>query len=258
MQYWKLLALAVVAYALANSNVQANTEELPAPIQTLAEQGLTIVDQFPAPGGLTGYAAEFQGQAIALYLTADGEHVVVGNMLDSDGRDVAADSLYDLVTGPAMERAWAQMENATLLQDGDKDAPRVIYTMTDPNCPYCHRFREAAEPWIAAGQVQLRHLMVGIIREESRAQAAAIMGSPNPAQALQEHISRRERGGIETVARFVRIGEPIIRENHRVMQRLNLTSTPIIYFRDGNNHVQMVRGMPQPQQLEAIFGPRPR
>ncbi|EGN75368.1 protein-disulfide isomerase [Idiomarina sp. A28L] len=255
MPYLKFLVAAIAGSCMLVSIAKA--EELPAPIQMLANQGLTIVDTFPAPGGLKGYAAEFQGQAIALYLTADGEHVIVGNLLNLEGRDIAADPLYQLVTGPAQEHAWQQMERATLLQDGDADAPRIIYTMTDPNCPYCHRFREAAEPWIAAGKVQLRHLMVGIIREESPAQAAAIMGSPDPAEALVNHINRRERGGIEAIPRFVRIGEPVIRANHRIMRELNLSSTPIVYYRDENNHVQVIRGMPQPQQFEAIFGPRP-
>lgn len=253
MKYFKypLAALALSFFSTSYA------EELPAPIQMLANQGLTIIDKFPAPGGLQGYAAEFRGQAIALYLTADGEHVVIGNLLNLAGQDVAAEPLYQLVTGPAQEHAWTQFERADLLQDGDPSAPRIIYTMTDPNCPYCHRFRDAAEPWIAAGKVQLRHLMVGIIRDESPAQAAAIMGAPNPAEALAEHISRLQRGGIETVPRFVRIGEPIIRANHRIMRELNLSSTPIVYYRDENNHVQMLRGMPRPEQYEAIFGPRP-
>jgi len=254
MKYMKRTALAIF---LGLGLQSAVAEALPGPIQMLADQGLTIVAKFTAPSGLQGYAAEFQGRAISLYLTADGEHVMIGNLVNSAGDDIAAEPLYELVTGPALENAWGQFARATLLQDGNPDAPRIIYTMTDPNCPYCHRFREAAEPWIAAGKVQLRHLMVGIIREESPTQAAAIMGSPDPAAALAEHVSRRSRGGIEAIPRFVRIGEPVIRENHRIMRELNLSSTPITYFRDENNHVQMILGMPRPEQFEGIFGPRP-
>lgn len=254
MKYMKRTALAIF---LGLGLQGAMAETLPAPIQMLADQGLTIVGKFAAPSGLQGYAAEFQGRAISLYLTADGEHVMIGNLVNLAGDDVAAEPLYQLVTGPAQENAWGMFERSTLLQDGDPDAPRIIYTMTDPNCPYCHRLREAAEPWIAAGKVQLRHLMVGIIREESPAQAAAIMGSPAPAAALAEHVQRRNRGGIEAIPRFVRIGEPIIRDNHRVMRELNLSATPVTYYRDENNHVQVVRGMPRPEQLDAIFGPRP-
>ena len=253
MKYLKYVFAAMIGSVIAT----CHAEELPAPIQMLANQGLTIVGEFSAPDGLQGYAAEFQGRPIALYLTAGGEHVLVGNMLNAAGQDIAAEPLYQLVTGPALENGWSRLESAELLQDGDINAPRIIYTITDPNCTFCHRFRDAAEPWIAAGAVQLRHLMVGIIRDESLPQAAAIMGSPNPAEALQEHMQRLQRGGIETAPRFVRMGEPTIHANHVIMRELNISSTPIVYYRDENNHVQMIRGMPRPEQIEAVFGPQP-
>lgn len=236
---------------------QTLAESLPKPIEMLAQQGLTIVDTFEAPGGLVGYAARFQGQAIALYLTPDGEHVLIGNLLNLAGEDIAAEPLYQAVIGPEQERAWNLMANAKLVQDGDVNAPRVIYTVTDPNCPYCHRFREAAQPWIDAGLVQLRHLMVGIIREESLTQAAAIMGAPDPTAALEQHLARLNRGGIEAPPRFVRIGNDVIRDNHRIIRELGISATPVVYYRDNNNHVQVIRGMPQPNMLEAVFGPRP-
>ena len=52
-------------------------EELPAPVQALRDQGLSIHGQFEAPGGLRGYGASVQGQDMAIYLTPDGEHAIV-------------------------------------------------------------------------------------------------------------------------------------------------------------------------------------
>lgn len=235
----------------------SQADELPAPIQSLADRGLEIIDTFETPTELQGYAAEFQGRALAVYLTPDGEHAILGNMINAEGEDIGSEALYELVSGPQQERAWGRLENADYVVDGDSDAERIVYTITDPNCPYCHQFREAAEPWIEAGEVQLRHLMVGVIREESLAQAATIVGHPQPADALQSHRERRERGGIETVERHMNRGEQTVQQNNQLMRQLGHSSTPTTYYRDENGHVQVVQGMPQGLQLEAILGPRP-
>lgn len=75
------------------------------------------------------------------------------------------------------DQVWAQLESATWVLDGKADAPRIVYTFSDANCPYCNHFWEAARPWVNSGKVQLRHLLVGIIREDSPAKAAAILGA---------------------------------------------------------------------------------
>ena len=46
-------------------------DELPAPVQALADQGLEIHGQFDAPGGLRGYGASAQGQDMATKFTAN-------------------------------------------------------------------------------------------------------------------------------------------------------------------------------------------
>src|SRR2546429_3515415 len=57
----------------------------------------------------------------------------------------------------------------------------------------CHKFWEAARPWVDAGKVQLRHILVGVIRDDSPAKAAAILQAPDRAAALMEQDRKSTR-----------------------------------------------------------------
>src|SRR5690606_21885210 len=78
----------------------AQAEELPAAIKAVEARGAEVVGRFDAPGGLQGYAARYNGQGMALYLTPDGEHVLVGSLLDAKGEDLTRGHLEKLVYEP--------------------------------------------------------------------------------------------------------------------------------------------------------------
>ncbi|WP_253272865.1 thiol:disulfide interchange protein DsbG [Halomonas sp. PR-M31] len=121
------------------STAEEDDSKWPAPVQALEKQGLTVHERFEAPAGLTGYAASVQGREVAVYVTEDGQHAIVGTLLDAQGNDLSAKPLARLVGGPQDAALWQQLEKSTWIADGDDDAKRVLYTFTDPNCPYCHR-----------------------------------------------------------------------------------------------------------------------
>ncbi|MGO2383736.1 MAG: thiol:disulfide interchange protein DsbG, partial [Halomonas sp.] len=171
--------------ALATS-LPATAAEWPAPIQELEQQGLTIHGEFDAPDGLTGYAGSARGQTIAAYLTSGGEHALVGTLINAEGQDVSAERLEQLVNGPRNAELWQEMDSQHWVRDGDKEAPRIVYTFSDPNCPYCRQLWEDAQPWVESGNVQVRHLMVGILKADSPEKAAAILNADNPGEALAE------------------------------------------------------------------------
>ncbi|MGO3058890.1 MAG: thiol:disulfide interchange protein DsbG, partial [Halomonas sp.] len=172
--------------ALATS-LHATADEWPDPIQQLQQQGLTIHGEFDAPDGLTGYAGSARGQTFAAYLTSGGEHAVLGTLINAEGQDVSAERLEQLVNGSRNAELWQEMADQHWVRDGDKEAPRIIYTFSDPNCPYCRQLWEDAQPWVESGDVQIRHLMVGILKADSPAKAAAILNADNPGEALAEH-----------------------------------------------------------------------
>lgn len=233
-------------------------DKYPQAVQHLVERGVTITGQFDAPSDMTGYVGEMQGQPVAFYLTSDRQHVVIGPMLTADGENLTDPKVQELVLGPKNEQAWADLEKASWVRDGDADAPVVVYTFTDPNCPYCHRFRQSAEPWIAAGRVQLRHVLVGILKQDSLPKAATILGADDPQQALGYNQSHYGEGGVEVNREIVSKHAAKVQENNRLMSRLGLSATPSTYYRTADGGIRMKQGAPRPEEMEAIMGsPQP-
>lgn len=239
----------------APSAAAAKATDAPPPaLKGLEKHGFELVGQFDAPGGLRGYAGMVGGhQPVAAYVTADGQQVLVGTMFDAQGNDVSAAALETVVAAPMTERTWAKLDASAWVADGKADAPRVIYTFSDANCPYCHHFWEAARPWVDAGKVQLRHMMVGVIREDSPGKAAAILSAKDPSAALRQNETQYDKGGIAAVAISPEIANKLD-ANQRLMIELGFQGTPGILFKDEKGHLQRRSGLPQ--DMDVVMGPR--
>ncbi|MFJ4389107.1 thiol:disulfide interchange protein DsbG [Pseudomonas soli] len=239
---------------LATPTLQA--EELPKAIQQLQAKGAVIKGSFDAPNGLRGYAAEYHNNGIALYLTPDGKHVLVGSLFDEQGKDLSAEPLEKLVYAPMSKAVWAKMEKTAWIQDGKVDAPRTVYLFSDPNCPYCNMFWQQARPWVESGKVQLRHIMVGIIREDSPGKSAALLAAKNPAKALQEHEKAGKASTLKALDKVPEAVQKKLEANLALMEELGLAATPAIFYQDEQGQLQSQQGAPRPEMLGKILGKR--
>lgn len=91
----------------------------------------------------------------------------MGDLFDANNKNLTEEAINTHVKGAVLDQIWKSLEQSAWIQDG-KDAPKTIYVFTDVNCPYCHAFWQKARPWVDSGKVQLRHIMVGVIRENSK------------------------------------------------------------------------------------------
>ena len=234
-----------------------HAEELPKPIQQLQAKGAVIKGSFDAPNGLRGYAAEYHNNGIALYLTPDGKHVLLGNLYDANGTDLSAEPLQKLVYAPMAKAVWAKMEASHWIADGKADAPRVVYLFSDPNCPYCNMFWEQARPWVDAGKVQLRHIMVGIIREDSPGKSAALLAAKDPAKALHDHEKAGKASKLKALGKIPADVQAQLNANMQLMEELELSATPAIFYMDDKGELQQQQGAPSPDKLVKILGAKP-
>lgn len=229
------------------------TAERPPAIQALEARGLTIEAQFEAPGGLTGFVGQANGQPLTVYVTEDGEHAIIGQMVDDQAQNLSQDHLDQHTPRPDLESAWERLEDAHWIVEGDPNAERVVYVFTDPNCPYCNAFWRAARPYIGEA-VQLRHIMVAILREDSLGKSARILAADSPAETLQRHERSHEEGGITPMTDIPNDIRARIQANTDLMRSLGAHATPAIFFRDSNGEVRQRMGM-QPLRViaEEIF-----
>jgi len=239
---------------LALPMVQA--EELPKAIKAVEARGAEVVGRFDAPGGLKGYAARYNGQGMALYLTADGEHVLIGSLLDANGEDLTRGQLEKLVYEPLGKEMWTRMQDSSWIADGKPDAPHIVYMFSDPNCPYCNMFWEQARPWVDAGKVQLRHIMVGMLRADSAGKSAALLSAKDPQAALNEHETAGKASKLKALEKIPAALEKQLTDNLMLMSELGAQATPAIFYLDDNGRLQQHQGAPQPDALADIMGPR--
>ena len=232
-----------------------HAEELPPAIKKIEAKGAKIVGSFDAPSGLRGYAAQYQNRGMALYLTKDG-NVLVGNLYDAQGKDLSLEPLQKLVYEPMAKEVWANMEKSNWIADGKKDAPRIVYLFSDPNCPYCNMFWEQARPWVDSGKVQLRHIMVGIIREDSPGKSAALLAAKNPQQALHEHEKAGKASTLKPLTKIPADVQAKLDANAKLMEELDVAATPAIFYQDAQGNLQQQQGAPSPDKLVQILGPK--
>ena len=159
-------------------------EELPAPVKAIEKQGITIIKPFDAPGGMKGWLGKYQDMGVAIYLTPDGKHAISGYMYDENGNNLSEQLFQKELYTPAGQEMWKKMASAHWLQDGNKEAPIVLYVFADPFCPYCKQFWQQSRPWVEAGKVQIRTLLVGVIKPERPATAALTDASDPRSQGV--------------------------------------------------------------------------
>lgn len=234
----------------------AQAKDWPAPIKALEAKGVEVVETFEAPGGLTGYAGILEQQPLAIYLTADGKQAIIGSMFDAKGINLSQELLNRLVSKPMTAKIWKQLEGSAWIADGVKNAPHVIYTFTDPNCPYCNKFWNDARPWVTAGKVQVRHVMVAILGPTSPGKAAALLSAQDPQAALTQHERQHGSGGVKPLAQISSKVRAQLDSNQALMQQLGFSATPTTLYKDTNGNLQNMQGAPSAEMLSRVLGPR--
>ncbi|MCS2150582.1 thiol:disulfide interchange protein DsbG [Scandinavium manionii] len=232
----------------------ATAEELPAPVKAIEKQGITIIKSFDAPGGMKGYLGKYQDMGVTIYVTPDGKHAISGYMYDDKGTNLSEQLIQKDIYAPAGRELWQKMEKASWILDGKESAPRVIYVFADPFCPYCKQFWQQARPWIESGKVQLRTLMVGVIKPESPATAAAIMTSKDPAKTWHDYEQSGGKLKLDVPASVAPAQMQILNDNQKIMDELGANATPAIYYLNEDNTLQQVVGLPDAENLKAMMG----
>ncbi len=240
--------------------------ELPEPIQNLVSEGAQI-RYLGKDNNMDAWLTIKNGVEQYFYVLPDRSAFVMGVMFDKSGKLVTVqqvdrlrsqgDTLLDTLAEfpeadnatknkpfefqtPA-EQMFSDIESSNWIALGQPGAP-VMYSFIDPQCTHCHAFIRSlqAEKYFEKAQIQLRMIPVGF-KEQTRAQAAFLIASPNPQDRWFKHMD----GDENALPAKTEINQQGVQRNLAIMQSWKFNVTPMIIYRGRDGSVKLVRGKPE-------------
>ncbi len=258
-----LAAFFVIPAAHAQDAENMKIPDMPAPIAHLAAEGAQV-RYLGRELGMDGWITIKSGQEQYFYVTPDGKAIILGMLFNEDGKLVTARQLaalqgddselldvlaQDPAPAPAnmaqekelrtpAERLMADVEDSNWVRIGDRNAP-PIYVFIDPQCPHCHAFMDdlGSAGYIENGRIQVRMIPVGF-RDETLAQAAFLLASPNPEERWLKHM----QGDVTALPAKSGISTQGVQKNLGIMQSWKLDATPITVYRNAEGQIKIIRG----------------
>lgn len=245
--FWKQVSV-LTAAALMTGLSHAQESSLR---QHLEKEGFKFIQQIEAPAQMTGWAGHMDQNPATVFISNDQKYYIVGDLYDKNGKNLTLPALEKHVKGPVLDEVWKSLEKSSWIQDGNSKAPQVVYVFADPNCPYCHTFWKKARPAVDAGKLQLRHIMVGVIRPKSKGQAAALLSSKNPEQVFKDF---NQSGGKKPITGLKNIPPALsakLDQNAMLMEKYGFFATPGMVWKDSHGNFKSHQGALQ--DLKVIF-----
>jgi thiol:disulfide interchange protein DsbC len=152
-----VLALAVFGFcgpAHAECPAQKRVEEVIAKFEAQDRRIISIQpSDYP---GLCEAHVQLNGKTHIFYTGPRGDFFIMGQLYDSNsGRNVTRDTLEAItLLSPEEMGRLAELTAFTIGQKG-----KVLFYVTDPQCPYCKKGVETLQKLAAAGEIQVHFLL---------------------------------------------------------------------------------------------------
>jgi thiol:disulfide interchange protein DsbG len=151
------------------------------------------------------------------------------------------EALIKSAVKPKSEQLYDGVVASNWIKLGQDSAP-VIYTFIDPECPHCHdlikNIRKSG--YLEQGLLQLRLIPVGVLTENSLAEASFLLASPTPEKDLYRHLDGEK--GVLLVDKNVNTQG--VQKNIKLMQDWKLDMTPFSVYRTRDGKVKVLQGVP--------------
>ncbi len=232
--------------------------DYPPPIQSAIHTGMTMVREFPAASGLTGWVLSKGGRYTMVFTTPDGKTLIIGMLMDKSGVDLTSGYAAKFIPKPDYATLFGGLGSTGYIVEGAvRHAKSILYVFFDPNCIYCHLTWKALQPYERAG-LQVRWIPVTFLKPDSAAKAAAIMQAKDPEAAFRENEMRfnkaTENGGIAPSKKPAAANLVRIRGNGQLMTRFGSNGTPTLVWKTKAGVVRAVYGLPKLSELPSITG----
>lgn len=225
------LSMALISQATAQDQADNGVQDLPEEWQAFVEkEQLPVHKAFAVSDNISGLLLNWEGETEMLYLVHNENLVLAGRLLTREGKQLTEEHETAHFWQNELNQVIDELDqNESLwLAEGNPDAP-YIYIFDDLNCPYCNQQYESLKDLVDAGELQVRHVLVGILQDDSKVLAAKVLNAENPASLFvqyQEAFGTAGAKGLiyETVSGVT--SDPRVDQAQRLMDQAGISGTP--------------------------------
>lgn len=178
-----------------------------------------------------------QAEMSAQEAAEETEPQVQTNEADQNAEESAQTEQTNQPLSPS-ERLMVDLENTNWSIFGSRRAP-VMYALIDPDCPYCRVTMRELQPYMDAGEIQLRMIPIGFTPKSQRV-SALILAALDGEAMFFDYIS----GQAPQLGSDPNVNVQGVIRNKNVIESWGFDLTPILFYRDSEGTVKIVRGEP--------------
>lgn len=231
-------------------------------IKKLTDNKVTVMRQFQAVLDLKGYVVQDSHcEKSILFTDAQGQYLIAGNIVDADGRSLVQQYTDEYINAGKGIAAYKGIDKTHWISEGKDAAKHKIYIVVDTNCYYCKRLHEVVQPFIDAGDLQVRWIMVAI-GPDSKGKSAHILSAKTNAEAValikeneDKFDEKTGRGGISALSddgaakqAFVKVAD-----NTAFLTNNHFAGTPVVLYKDMSGAPKAIPGCVDKQRFKAML-----
>ncbi|MFN7097286.1 MAG: thiol:disulfide interchange protein DsbG [Gammaproteobacteria bacterium] len=251
------LSLAALNSKQNSTTTPASNDKAANMVMTLTKGQATIVQSFPSIGNLEGFvvkpAGAQQGQPTIIYADKDGQYAFVGALLTPTGDNQSSVDNQKYIVSSIAEKALGAAQNTAWILDGKADAKHMTYVVADPNCIYCNKLYQVTRPFVNSGDLAIRWIWVGFLKDTSPGLAQAILASNDPIQAMAQDENgfnaSTEQGGLTPLVNVPKDVAAKYKQNMDFLGQFQFPGTPVLIYKDQTGKPQAAFGLPVGDQL---------
>lgn len=249
-----IIIFSLLFFALGGymSSLQGDNTPQSSHPRALTSLGLEVISSFEEDG-VIGHGVLHQGQALVAYEIAGTGNIIIGDMFSQHGTNLSELHKDEFLMSSITSNALPLLEKSNYVIDSDSNNGIVIYTITDPQCPFCLRLWDTMRPYVEKGEIELRHVLVGIQGEVSVTSAAAILEANSPHEMLNDYLSAKKDGNEFELPQPSEGAIKKVWENNEVMRAVGATGTPASYVIYPDGSTEYISGAFSASKVENII-----
>lgn len=215
----------------------ASAADSPPALKQLLDNHAVLENSFPAVDGLTGWVVKLTDRRVIVYTTPSGGYVFGAPLVDKDGNNLTQQYFDKYIMAPQAESlAAALAKDLAVVEEGKPNAP-LVYAYADPNCIFCNHLWTQLRPFLDAGKVRVRWVMVAFLKESSPGRSAAILAAKDKVAALAldetQFDTAHEEGGIPPLSPIPPQVSAALLAHGEQLREVGDPGTPLLLFRRG-------------------------